>query len=486
MTSILSASGARIRGDDHHHLFAWIEALRALQPASGILAVGIEDPEAGNADDVTVYREDGTREFFQVKSSVDGREVVSIEWLMAPSRAGGLSILQRFFNVWANDSSGQQRPKLALVTNRPPAADDPVIALRDGRNGTVASRLREAAPKSRAGIARKKIARHLSIEEEELLTFLDDLSLRVSRLYDELKEQVWPLMYAAGLRHDEEALALGLSIVRGWVTDGKRRLPVEEIRRAVAPLERPGDLPAVSLVIQAIDRDPMPESAAIVLDWVDLFPGPEPRTRRRPCDDGLWNRKFRPELQEAARKLRAQGHRRVLVRGYIRLPMWFATGVELGRTAGFEVVAFQKGAPWSSDGKVGDFPIRVSVNQGLGSGTELALGIAVAADLSEDVLTFLKKSVPEVGRLMCTLPETGPSNVAIRSDAEARAWALNTRDTVRKVVRDYQPFRIHLFLASPHGAALLLGHLWDRMPPTQLYEDLGPLEGYCPSFTIPN
>ncbi len=485
MMSTLSASGARIRGDDYQHLFAWIEVVRALQPASGIVSVGIEDPQAGNVDDVTVYCEDGTREFFQVKSSVDGREVVSIAWLMESSRAGGPSILQRFLSVWAS-KSGDQRPRLALVTNRPPAADDPVIALRDGRTGTVASRLRGAAPRSRAGIARKEMARHLNIEEEELLTFLGGVSLRVGRLYDELKEHAWLLMYAAGLRHDEEALTLGVSIVRGWVTDGKRQLSVKEIRAAVTPLEQPGGLASASLVIQAIDRDPMPEEATVVLDWTDLFPGAEPRTRRRPYDDGLWSRRFRPDLQEAARRLRTLGHRYVLVRGYMRLPTWFATGVELGRTAGFEVVAFQKGAPWSSDGKVGDLPVKLLVNQEIGRGTELALGIAAAADLSEDMLTFVKKSVPDVGRLICIMPEKGPSNVAISSDAEARAWALNTRDMVRKVVRDYRPPRVHLFLATPHAATLLLGHLWDRMPLTQLYEDLGPEWGYCPSFTIPN
>lgn len=131
-------------------------------------------------------------------------------------------------------------------------------------------------------------------------------------------------------------------------------------------------------------------------------------------------------------------------------------------------------------------PIRISVNQELGSGTDLAVGIALAADLSEDVMRFLKESVPEVGRVVCIVPETGASNVAIGGDAQARGWALNTRDLVRKLVRNHRPSHVHFFLATPHGAALLLGHLWDRMPPTQLYEDLGPLKGYCPSFTIPN
>src|SRR5207249_1449316 len=129
-----------------------------------------------------------------------------------------------------------------------------------------------------------------------------------------------------------------------------------------------------------------------------------------------------------------------------------------------------------------EFPVQVSTDRKLGDGTELGLGIGVAADPSEDVLSFVQESVPQAGRLICIIPETGSSNVAIGNDTDARAWALQTRDLVRIVVRRYRPAKIHLFLAAPHGAALLLGHLWDRMPVTQLYEDLGPGNGYLPCF----
>ena len=93
MITGLSASGARIRGDDYQHLFAWLQVLRAIQVGSGIVEIGIEDPEAGNADDVTVYTDGLEREYYQVKSSVDARETAGLEWLMKPSRADGPSIV---------------------------------------------------------------------------------------------------------------------------------------------------------------------------------------------------------------------------------------------------------------------------------------------------------------------------------------------------------------------------------------------------------
>ena len=484
MTTRLSASGARIRGDDYQHLFAWIQAIRAIQVESGIVEIGIEDPEAGNADDVTVYTEDQEHEYYQVKSSVDARETIGLEWLMKPSRAGGPSVVQRFHRMWADDPR-QCKPKLFLVTNRLATVGDPILKMRDGRDGTVARSLKLARPMSNAGIARKTLAEHLQICEKDVLFFLENLCFKLGKTYNDWIEMAMPYMFAAGLRHDEDAVSQGIGIVRGWVTEGVRRLTTAELRQAVEPLNRPSDRPAASLLVQAIDRDPMPEAATIVLDWASLFPGSEPRVRRQPSDQSLWNDQFRPELHRAAQDLRSQGHTNVLVRGYMRLPTWFATGVELGKTAGFQVTSFQGQAPWSSEGALSAIAIeRIDTNLGLGD--DLAIGIALAFDLSADVLAYLHEQQIDVGEYVCLRPTGGANNQAMRNAAEARQWAYEVRDSIRRLVQECRPSRIHLFLAGPRGVILLLGHLWDRMPTTQLYEDLGSTKGYSPSYLIPN
>ena len=169
----------------------------------------------------------------------------------------------------------------------------------------------------------------------------------------------------------------------------------------------------------------------------------------------------------------------------MRLPTWFAVGVELNKSAGFRVTSFQGETPWSSEGALSDVVID-SVATELGVGENLAIGIALAFDLSPDVLTYLREQEVDVGRYVCLQPTGGANNHAIRNSAEARWWAYELRDSVRRLVQEHRPNKIHLFLAGPHGAMLLLGHLWDRMPATQLYEDLGPTEGYSPSYLIPN
>ena len=484
MTTGLSASGARIRGDDYQHLFVWIQVLRALQVGSGIVEIGIEDPEAGNADDVTVYAEGQRREFYQVKASVDAREPMGLEWLLETSRAGGPSMIQKFYGLWA-EASSHDRPRLALVTNRLLAPGDPLLSLRDGRDGTVARALRVAGPGSKGGTVRKRLADHLHVCQEEVLLFLEDISFRLGKTNDDWIEMAMPHMFAAGLRHDEDAVSLGMSIVRGWVTGGKRRISREDLERAVEPLKRPGTLPAASLLVQAIDRDLMPETATTVLDWTDKFPGGEPRVRRLPSSRALWNGRFRPDMRSAARDMRSLGHANVLVRGYMRLPTWFAVGVEFGRTAGFQVTSFQGKVPWSSEGEWSDIALEESITP-IGRGKDLAVGVSLSFDLSTDVLTYLDDQQIEVDKYVCYRPRSGASNRSIHNGAEGRHWAYEIRDSVRRLVQRYRPGRVHLFLSGPHGAVLLLGHVWDRIPDTQLYEDLGATQGYSPSYLIPN
>ncbi|MDA2915772.1 SAVED domain-containing protein [Nitrospinae bacterium AH_259_B05_G02_I21] len=330
------------------------------------------------------------------------------------------------------------------------------------------------------------MAAHLCVEETELLEFLADLHFDVNKLYEYWEEQASFLMYALGLRGDADALSLGVATVRSWVTGGKRKLSTEEVRKEVESLSLKKEEPAATILVQAIERDPMPESATLALDWVHLYEGDEPRTRRRLQNERLWNERLRPEIQQTVRQLRAQGHRRIFVRGYMRLPTWFALGAELGETAGYEVVSLQGGEPWASTGEIADFPVTVALNETLGEGNDLALGVSLATDLSADVLDYLPASVPSAGRYICIAPRSGPSNRALSSSGEARGWALEVRNLVRRLAREYRPNMLHLFLATPHGAALLLGHLWDRMPCTQLYEDQGATGGYQPSFMVPS
>jgi SMODS-associated and fused to various effectors sensor domain len=80
-------------------------------------------------------------------------------------------------------------------------------------------------------------------------------------------------------------------------------------------------------------------------------------------------------------------------------------------------------------------------------------------------------------------PSAGTGSQALRTPAHARGWARATFGELRSLTRRHRG-TVHLFLYTPLGAAVLLGNLWNRMPTTQLYDDLGPGRGYTPTFLL--
>ena len=67
--------------------------------------------------------------------------------------------------------------------------------------------------------------------------------------------------------------------------------------------------------------------------------------------------------------------------------------------------------------------------------------------------------------------------------AEGLGLAASISSALREDNRDRRE-GVHLFQAGPLALAVMVGHLWNRMPTTQLYDDLGPGGGYAPTFSI--
>lgn len=109
------------------------------------------------------------------------------------------------------------------------------------------------------------------------------------------------------------------------------------------------------------------------------------------------------------------------------------------------------------------------------------MAIEVATPISSDVLTFTNDHELPIGRLIVLSPPQGPRDNAVSGPADACALAVGIRDAVRREVAGYS--RVHLFLAGPMGLALLLGHRWNRIAPTTIYEDTQAV-GYEAAFTI--
>ena len=477
---VTSASGARIQGDDYQHLFSWYQALGLLLPDSDTTLVAVEATDAGSVDDVVVYRRQRD-EFFQVKYSVDGRTPIDSAWWTQRPKGRGRSPLEKFWSSWKLLSD--RRPVMTLLTNRPLDTTDPVLACASGRDGRLMPRLSHGSANSSQGLGRKSWADHLQITEDQLLAMLEDVKILAGQgPFAHLIQMTSDRHRALGLAHDENAVLAGAGAARGWVAQGRREIDRSTLMAELSRLElRSGTLEA-TLLIQEINHDPWPESATAMVDWVDLFEGNEPRVRRYTADQRAWDERMRPDLQRAVAVIRQRGYTDVMVRGALRLPSWFACGVELAEVAGFRVTCSQRGDIWTSDSDPSPFGLREDVVE-LGNGNELAVGLGVTTSIAEDALDYVRRADLPVQAFLDLTPVDGPSDRAIPDASAAIGWALAARNKVRELVRSTDATKVHLFVASPGGAAFLLGHFWNRVPATQLYADTSP--GYAPAYLLP-
>ena len=483
MSEIPSASGARGSGDIYQHLLTWQRVLRLLHEPSRVTHVAFEVGDAGNVDDLVVHRADAPPLYHQIKFVMSQRELLTHEWFTTTPRGAKKAPLDRFYGSYTELSQDTAPREMALFTNRMIAGEDPLLSCLDGRTNKLVPRLRRERPGSPAGAIRKQWADRLQITEDELYEFLEHLEVRAGRdSLEELRENCAFLMEAVRLRGDVGAVELGSAWIAKLISDGCRGIDVDAMREIVATLDLAAAEPRATLVIQALKHHAGAEVATASVDWVDRFAGDEPWQRRQLRDPSAWNTTLKPELQHAAAAVRADTHRTVLVAGDYRLSTGMLAGTELADVAKFRVVVPTRDGEWSSAGD--REPIELSSTEtDIAQGEDLAIGLSITGDLSDDVIDYIRAAGLRVGRFVNLSPSTGTGPEALQSAAHARGWARAAFDELRQLTRQHSG-RLHLFIYGPLGGAVLLGNLWNRMPETQLYDDLGPGRGYAPTFVL--
>lgn len=479
-----SPSGVRTEGDEYQNLVAWNAALHALLMERDVVAVTVERPDSGNVDDVVVERADGSAEYTQVKHAVDAKTPVGYRWLTARQGAGGKSLLKKFYDSYCQLSAGTRPPAMCLVTDREIDPGDSVMRLLDRRTCRLVPDIR----RSEADEGRRHWAEHLEIDEDELVRFLASLRFSTSRSFPDEEKHARELMNAAGLNHNQRALDSAHGFVREWVQQRERRLTIAEFRERAE--ERVGRRrpPGALVVIEAIDDDPHRADAAEVIRFVDKYRGDSPHRRRELHDPAQWQA-INTEIIEAAERLRGRGVGRVLVRGAMRLPVWFAAGAAFRHVRGFEVAAMQGQDAWASEDAApsstqGNESLVRTNNTETGLGPDLAIAVGIATDPHDEALKHIETEELPIGTFTSITPSSGPSQTAISSSASAATVAISIRHAIGRTLIDTRAEHIHLFLATPGALALLLGHRWNALRTTTVYEHLGIGRGYIPTFVV--
>lgn len=480
-------SGARLLGDDYQHLLTWLYAAQLLRKDQMIVRVELEKHDAGNVDDVVVHRCNSPGEYHQVKfTTKPAGEPLTGDWFIDPGQSAK-SPLERFHASWVKLTQDGAPPHMVLHTNRQPVAGDAVLACLSGDRALLVPKFARASNGSAAGQARAEWARHVGIDEDELLAMLASLEIRAARAsLSELKEHCRLAMDAVGLLITSEAVDQGMLAARRWIEEGVREVVTETVSQLVDERALRATKPRAAVLIQAIAHDPLPELALVALDWVDAFEGATPAERRRPRSATVWDERFAPELRDAEERVRAAGYSQVRFTGGFRLTTAVYAGIVFSDTARYTLAMAGRSEDgrWSditSNGEGTSVSIEV-IETSPGAGDEIAVGLSVSADVADDVEHFLRHGGPPVGRLL-NLRVANPGRTAIAGPAEMRGWATTATDILRGLGREASD-AVHLFVSAPRPAAMLLGHQWNRMPRVQMWEELT-AGSYVRSFAVP-
>jgi hypothetical protein len=440
-------------------------------PGRQLDLVELEAIGAGNVDDVVVRYVDGPSEFAQIRYAVDGSSPLNSDYITRVTASRGTSMLQKFRTSWEMLRNGGS-PTLMLITNRLADSSDPAFSALDGRTELLTPALVEAEPSSHLGRLRSEWAGHLGCTDAELAELLSTIRFRVGRPYRAEEEWAADLMLAVGLRSDPQCIRLGIDRVRRWVLEGHRRLTAAAITAGIEELDIAIEDRAAVLHVQALLRDPTASEATEALDWVDLYQGETPAERRATVSEDVYERMMRPQLDGAADRLLAAGHGRIVVRGAMRLPVQFAVGAALPKVRNIELLRRQGPELWASDVPSEPQPqLQVSTVH-VGQGEDLAVILGVTNDPTEDVLAFVRSTKLPAAITLTFLPPGGPADDTVRGSGHAIAIVQAVRDATRQMLRDYPGATVHLFLACPGALAMLLGHRWNRVARTVVYEDL--------------
>jgi SMODS-associated and fused to various effectors sensor domain len=480
---IPSPRGAGMAGDDYQHAFTLMHVMDLLKEDRGIVGIGMEVNDAGNVDDLVVVYAEGPPAYHQVKFVMSQAELLTYMWMMVRPREGGRSILQRFHDSFVQLTVDGARPEMALVTNRGRDGSDPLLGSADGRDDKLMPRLAEAGPRSAAGRALAEWAEHLNIGRDDLEEMLRHLRIRTDmHSLATMKDLCRLSLESCGYRGTPDAVAACLGAIRDLIIAGRGRhsaIDRDQWEQIIRGLNLATGDPTAALVVQSIEPHPAADMATARLDWIDLF---EPGGRQLK-DQAAWMERLWPDLQEAAASVRASRRRTVELMGSLRLSTGFAVGSFLPARAGIELVLEAYNERWSTMGDEVNVELEVTSHD-IKQGRELAVGVSTTGDLTDDVLRFIADRRLPVQTFTNLAPASGVGHKALAEPAHAHGWAQAAMRAIRDAAREYED-PLHVFQYGPLSGAILLGSVWNRMPETQLYDDVGGVGGYTPTFRIP-
>ena len=472
-----SPTGVRVAGDRYQWMHAWSACLDLLADAEDPklanpgIAVGIEAAGLVPLDDVIYYRANPPHTYTQVKWAVDASTPVNLQYVSQSE------LLKRIYNRWSKITSAGEPVEVVLVSSREVDPADELASRRDTRTGKLIPRGAEPLPVALRE-SRNAWSAAAGTTPEKLLELLDDMRFETGIDHHRLHETLRLKMRASGLRSEDSDIDSAISWIEQQVIAGQRRIELATVKAYVETMRRSEPWSRIS--IATILVDPNSRTARAAVDWIGRMDGDgDPHATVTPKAPHRWD-DLAAEL-DALRDATAPAHR-ILVSGTMRQATGFYVGSVFRRVRRFEVAIGQGLSLWTSDAPTTRYVPDVELME-LGDGEDLAMLTCVSNDsASDDVRAYLERDQPSVGRLLVIRPTGGITGfTAIPDPQAAAAFAQAALANARRHAPSGRPF--HLFQAGPLGVSVLLGHYWNRVAPTIVYEHLGQ-DRYEPAFQV--
>ena len=218
------------------------------------------------------------------------------------------------------------------------------------------------------------------------------------------------------------------------------------------------------------------------VNWADRFD----RLQKWVPSATEWDHELIPELYRVRKALlEDKGSGLVQVMGSGCLSTQVALGLAFREIEGWVIETVQRPAnqAWRSDAALTpNYVLQVRETLRDPDGDALALLVSVKNDVQQDVETFLTRTGISLRAVINVLPPAGAGSISIRSNGDAVALAVATRDALRAAQDKYGVKTTHLFMSGPQSVALFLGQRLTSMGRIQLYEYQDP--GYVPSCLL--
>lgn len=484
----IPAHGAIVRGDDYQYAIGLYRAAQLLTDPT-YESVSVEDKAGGAFDDIVLRPTVSSGrpiECDQVKSGNFNAAVIDGNWMLAKASEGGRSPLQHFYATWADFVAAGQSVLLRLISNKNFDQGDALLRFISHTTDRISKdTLDGLGPRSAGGRQLKGWADHLGISVEEAKQFLREISFVRSPSETDWRRNAGSMLVNAGFQGDDVATSLGVEMVREWVKEGVGPRSRDDVRSELARRNLLARGSQLVLAVHGIDRSRLPQPPNATVDIVDLYDGDDPFSRRLLKDPTAWTTEVLPALKAVKADLEGFGTRNLHLEASMRLSMYFAVGRTFPGVGRWVLSSEQRGVIWSTDAAshhAGDVVTLADVELNLGD--DLAVVIALTSDPTEDVVEYLRSQQLSVHTVLTLSSAEGPSPSSVAGPGWALDWARKAREQVRRRAREIDAGRVHMFMAAPAGAALFLGHDWNQVPETVLYDHVRD-NVYAPTITLP-